>query len=197
MSARAHAPRDAVVYHDCIVGGNIEVEAKWEADEREHERLRIVLRQAGASHTDTVHETNALFDSADGALRESRNVLRLRRLDDGHSILAHKGQATYREGVKTREETELHVADHDAMIAILNSLGFTVSLEYEKTRESWQLEGVVVALDILAFGHFVEIEGPDDEIRRTADLLGLDMAKTKRRGYPSMMRAHQARQRAD
>jgi len=175
----------------------MEIEAKWGVDERAHERLRAVLREAGASHAGTVREINTIFDSADDALKLSGRVLRLRRLDDNHTILTFKGPATYREGIKLRQETELPLTDHDAMLGILNGLGFSATLEYQKTRESWELDGVVVALDTLAFGHFVEIEGPEDEIRRTADLLGLDMDKTERQGYPSMMRAHQTGQPAD
>jgi adenylate cyclase class IV len=49
-----------------------------------------------------------------------------------------------------------------------------------------------VELDTLDFGRFVEIEGTKEQIRRAATLLGLDMEKAVRRGYPSMMRAHQA-----
>ena len=180
-----------------MVDGNIETEAKWRADEGEHERLRTVLRRAGASHTATVREFNTLFDSVDDALRLSGQVLRLRRLDGGPSILTFKGPATYHDGMKVREETELHLSDHDAMIAILSSLGFSTSLQYQKTRESWDFDGVVVALDTLEFGRFVEIEGAEGEIQRTADLLGLDMDRAERQGYPSMMRAHQAGERAD
>jgi hypothetical protein len=40
----------------------------------------------------------------------------------------------------------------------------------------------------------VEIEGTQDQIRRTAKLLDLDLGKAERRGYPSMMRAHHAAQ---
>ena len=180
-----------------VVDANTEIEAKWRADEREHERLRTLLRRAGASHTGTVRETNTLFDSTDDALRLNGHVLRLRWLDQKHSILTFKGPATYREGMKTRQETELHLTDRDAMIGILNGLGFTVSLEYEKTRESWDFDGAVVALDTLEFGRFVEIEGAEDQIRRTAELLGLDLGKAERRGYPGMMRSHQAGERAD
>ena len=179
-----------------MVHGNIETEAKWRADEREHERLRAVLRRAGASHIGTVGEINTLFDSVDAALRLSGQVLRLRWLDHGHTILTLKGPATYHDGMKIREETELHLTDRDAMIGILNGLGFSASLEYEKTRESWNFDRAVVALDTLEFGRFVEIEGAEDQIRRTADLLSLDMGKAERQGYPSMMRAHQARERS-
>ena len=189
-------PRGAVIgYHGPMVHGNIETEAKWRADEREHERLRTVLRQAGASHIGTVCELNTLFDSADAALRLSGLVLRLRWLDHGHSILTFKGPATYRDGMKIREETELPLTDRDAMIGILNGLGFSVSLEYQKTRDSWNFDGAVVALDTLEFGRFVEIEGAEDQIRRTADLLSLDMGSAERQGYASMMRAHQAAER--
>ena len=191
------ARRAAVVYHGLMVDGNIEIEAKWRADEGEHERLRTVLGRAGASHISTVREFNALFDSIDDALRGSGRVLRLRWLDHGQSILTFKGPATYHEGMKTREETELHFTDRDAMIGILNGLGFSVSLEYEKTRESWNFDTVVVALDTLEFGRFIEIEGDEDQIRRAADRLGLDLAKAERRGYPGMMRSHQAGERAD
>ena len=184
-------------YHVPMVDGNVEIEAKWRADEREHGRLRTVLRRAGASHISTVRESNTLFDSADDAVRVSGQVLRLRWLDHGRSILTLKGPATYHDGIKIRAETELHLTDRDAMIGILNGLGFIASLGYEKTRESWDFDGAVVALDTLEFGWFVEIEGAEDQIRRTADLLGLDMGKAEHRGYPSMMRAHLAGERAD
>ena len=186
-----------VVYHGPMVDANIEIEAKWRADEGEHERLRTVLGRAGASHISTVREFNALFDSIDDALRGSGRVLRLRWLDHGQSILTFKGPATYHEGMKTREETELHFTDRDAMIGILNGLGFSVSLQYQKTRESWDFDGALVTLDTLEFGRFVEIEGAEGQIRRAADLLGLDMGKAERQGYPSMMRAHQATERGD
>lgn len=197
IGAELHARGAVVVYHGPMVDDNVEIEAKWQADEREHERLRTVLRRAGASHTGTVREINTLFDSVDDSIRLSGRVLRLRSLDHGRSILTLKGAATYREGIKTRDETELQLSDRDAMIGILNGLGFRFSVEYQKTRESWDLDGAVVALDTLEFGRFVEIEGAEDQIRRTAGLLGLDMANVEMRGYPSMMRAHQTGERAD
>ena len=169
LRSALHARGAVVVYHGPMVDTNIETEAKWRADEREHERLRAALRQAGATHIGTVREINSLFDSVDDALRLSGQVLRLRSLDDGDSILTFKGPATYHEGIKVREETELHLSDHDAMIGILRSLGFSTSLQYQKTRESWDFDGAVVALDTLEFGRFIEIEGAEGQIRHAAD----------------------------
>ena len=98
--------------------------------------------------------------------------------------------------MKVRSETELPVSEPDAMIGILRGLGFTESLEYRKTRETWELDGVEVTLDTLDFGRFVEIEGTKTQIRRAAQLLSLDMAKTETMGYPGMMRAHRTREQA-
>ena len=172
--------------------GNVETEAKWRSDERGHDELRARLHHAGATHTRTVRETNTLLDSPDNLLRQRGHVLRLREVDGVHNVLTLKGRAVYREGLKIRRETEVHVADRDAMIGILAGIGFGVSIEYRKTRESWELGGATVELDTLDFGRFVEIEGTQEQIRRTAKLLGLEMAEAERRGYPSMMRAHEA-----
>jgi adenylate cyclase class 2 len=177
-----------------MADGGIETEAKWRASVREHERLRRALRQLGGAHVITVEEINTLFDTVGSELRQSGQVLRLRWLDEEHTLLTFKGPATYREGMKIRSETELRVSDRAAMIGILKGLGFSESLEYRKTRESWDLDGVEVTLDTLEFGRFVEIEGTKTQIRRAAQLLSLDMERTETRGYPGMMRAHRTRE---
>ena len=99
-------------YHGPIVDGNMEIEAKWRADGSEHERVSEALRRAGASRIGAVREINTLFDSAGDPLRLSGRVLRLRRLDGGRSILTFKGPATYHDGIKIRDETELQLTDH-------------------------------------------------------------------------------------
>src|SRR3972149_2649925 len=65
LGSELHARGAVVGYHGPMVHGNIETEAKWRADEREHERLRAVLRRAGASHIGTVLEINTRFASVD------------------------------------------------------------------------------------------------------------------------------------
>jgi adenylate cyclase class 2 len=179
-----------------MADGGIETEAKWRASVREHERLRRALRQLGGVYVITVEEMNTLFDTAGGELKRRGHVLRLRRLDEKHTVLTFKGPATYGDGMKVRSETELPVSEPSAMIGILRGLGFTESLEYRKTRETWELGGVEITLDTLDFGRFVEIEGTRAQIRRAAQLLSLDMARTETMGYPGMMRAHRTREQA-
>jgi predicted adenylyl cyclase CyaB len=174
----------------------IEIEAKWRVGERGHARLRRELGRIGGTHHETVDETNTLFDTADGALKRKGQVLRLRSIAGGPTIVTFKGPATYRDGIKSREETETEVADGRVIGAILAGLGFEALLDYRKTRETWQLDGALVALDTLDFGRFVEIEGTETQVRRVAAQLGLDLASTVEKGYPALMRAHRSRELA-
>ncbi len=171
---------------------HVETEAKWRVDGDGHRRLRDRLRQIGASHLSTCEETNTLLDTADESLRRDGRVLRLRAIAGGETLLTFKGPATFRNGVKSRDEAELAIEDGAMMLRILSGLGFLPVLEYRKTRETWQLEGALVALDTLDFGRFVEVEGDDARVRRIAGQLGLKMEQALQKGYPALMRAHLA-----
>ena len=174
---------------------HIEIEAKWRVDGDGHAPLRDALRLLGATHESTCDETNTLFDTPGESLRRDGRVLRLRTIGS-QTLLTFKGPATYRDGVKSRDEAELEVAG-SAMLRILDGLGYRPSLEYRKTRETWQLDGALVALDTLDFGDFVEIEGADEQVRGIAGQLGLEMDRAVEKGYPSLMRAHLARTEPD
>jgi predicted adenylyl cyclase CyaB len=110
-------------------------------------------------------------------------------------LLTYKGPARIRGGVKRRTEVETTVADAATLRRILGELGLRPSLTYAKTRESWRIDGVVIAIDELAFGTYCEIEGPARELRRLARELGLDFAECEERAYPDLAREHTAKRR--
>ena len=187
------APRVVSVPYDArMAEHHIETEAKWRVDDDGHARLRDCLRELGATHVSTCEEANTLLDTLDESLRRDGRVLRLRAIAGGETLLTFKGPATYRDGVKSRDEAESAVGDAATMLRILGGLGFRPALEYRKTRETWRLDGALIALDSLDFGRFVEIEGTDAQVRSTAAQLGLEMTLAVEKGYPAMMRAHLA-----
>lgn len=179
-------------YDGGVTGQHVETEAKWRVDDDGHARLRDRLRQLDAVCVSTCEETNTLLDTLDESLRRGGRVLRLRAIAGGDALLTFKGPAMYRDGVKSREESELSIGDGATMLRILDSLGFRPGLEYRKARETWRLGGALVALDTLDFGSFVEIEGGDEQVRRIAGQLGLVMEQAVEKGYPALMRAHLA-----
>ena len=132
------------------------------------------LKSTGATpEQERVHEINLRFDTKEGSLSRSAQVLRLRK--DTESRLTYKGPGEMKDGVKARRELEFTVGDFDLARAFLEALGYQVILIYEKYRATYMLEGTSVSLDELPYGNFVEIEGPDSEtIHRVADALGVD-----------------------
>ncbi len=120
-----------------------------------------------------VREVNLRFDTPDGALARDHRVLRLRQ--DAGAVLTYKGAAAPGASVSVRQEIEFKVSDFEAARHFLEALGYQVAITYEKYRTTYQLGELMVTLDEMPFGSFVEIEGPDAEsIRKAAGELHLD-----------------------
>jgi adenylate cyclase class 2 len=123
-----------------------------------------------------LHELNLRFDTPDLQLRRNQKVLRLRRDDSAH--ITYKGPGHTQAGVRVRQEIEITLDDFDAARALLEALGYQVSVMYEKYRTAYHLEGALITLDEMPYGEFVEIEGPDPLcIRTVSQRLGLDWEK--------------------
>ena len=150
------------------------------------EAVRESLRARNARPiTDSHFESNDLYDQADGDLRKSGRVLRLRRTEDG-ATLTFKGPARFEDGAKTREERETAVSDPNEMERILGALGFERRFRYEKRREEWSLDDCVIALDETPIGAFAEIEGDPAAIRRALQHLALDPADSLPYSYAEL-----------
>jgi adenylate cyclase class 2 len=119
------------------------------------------------------YEYNLRFDTPGGDLTRKYQVLRLRK--DNANWLAYKGAGTLVDGVHCRKEIEFTVSDFADAKDFLESLGYCVSMIYEKFRTVYSMEQVLVTLDEMPFGNFIEIEGPDGaSIKDTSLNLGLE-----------------------
>ncbi|UCD99478.1 MAG: class IV adenylate cyclase [Chloroflexota bacterium] len=106
-----------------------------------------------------LHEINLRFDAPDGQLTREAKVLRLRQ--DTAPRLTYKGPGMTVDGVHARTEIEFTVSDFPSAQALLEALGYQVSLMYEKYRTTYSLEGLLITLDEMPYGNFTEIEGPE------------------------------------
>lgn len=136
--------------------------------------LEEKLRSLGAEPAQArVHETNLRFDTPQGDLSRTYQVLRLRQ--DTAARMTYKGPGEQQGGVRVRREIEFTVSDFEAARELLAALGYEVSLMYEKYRTTYMLDGVLVTLDQMPYGNFAEIEGPDPErIAAVNQRLGLN-----------------------
>ena len=147
----------------------VEREIKLRFDSAEDARERI-LSIGATPLRGRRRQEDSLLDTADDQLYHRRCVLRV-RCEGGKSILTFKGPVQPG-AMKVREEHETLAADGDAMLAILHELGMRVWFRYEKFREEFSAEDVIIAVDETPVGVFVEIEGGEERIHETAAALG-------------------------
>jgi len=138
---------------------------------------RRILRKSGFQvHKSRIFEDNIVFDTADLALRQAGELLRLR--ETGHdALVTYKGPATPAK-YKSREELEVAVSDARKTALIFERLGFAPVFRYQKYRTEYKRprEHGVVTLDETPIGCFLEIEGAPGWIERTARRLGFQEA---------------------
>jgi len=147
----------------------IEREIKLRFECADEARAKILAFGATPLHGRRLQE-DALLDTEDEMLRRERATLRVRS-EGSKSLLTFKGPVL--PGlIKIREEYETVVADGAALLTILESLGLHVWFRYEKYREEFSADDVVIAIDETPVGVFVEIEGGENAIHAAARALG-------------------------
>jgi adenylate cyclase class 2 len=115
-------------------------------------------------------QEDALLDNDEEDLRRRRCVLRV-RTENGKSRLTFKGPV--QPGLmKVREELETVVGDGALLLRVLEELGLHIWFRYEKYREEFAHEDVIIAIDETPVGVFVEIEGGEQGIASMAEALG-------------------------
>jgi adenylate cyclase class 2 len=135
------------------------------------EQARDAILRAGATPLRGRRlQEDSLLDTSNDALRSRRCVLRV-RVESGKSLLTFKGpvQPSW---MKVRDELETVVGDGSLVVRILEELGFYVWFRYQKYREEFSLDDVIIALDETPVGTFVEVEGGDHGIAEVAQALG-------------------------
>lgn len=162
---------------------SIEHEAKFILGDRRDMESR--LRELGHLRTQWHFESNTVYDR-DGELAASGRLLRLRRALTCTLTFKEPAPGLKKDGIKSRIEQEITVQDPHAMDAILRGLGYAPRLRYEKFRSVWELSQGHVFLDILPFGHFLEIEAHPESIGIIAQQIGLDPGRAMDKSYHSL-----------
>ena len=93
------------------------------------------------------------------------------RTESGRSFVTFKGPVQPG-AMKVREEMETAAGDGEVLLRIFERLGFRVWFRYEKYREEYAGDDLVVAIDETPVGTFVELEGGEEAIRAMTEALG-------------------------
>jgi adenylate cyclase class 2 len=156
----------------------IETEVKIRVNDREaFERKLPAL--GFACVTSRTLERNTLYDTPERALRNSRQILRVRQYGPKW-VVTHKSVPSdlADDGRhKQRVETETEVEDGPVMAHIFAALGYGPVFVYEKWRTEWAHPQGHCVLDETPLGVYAELEGPIEWIDETAARLGIDEAE--------------------
>jgi adenylate cyclase class 2 len=147
----------------------LEREIKLRFDSAAQARAAVLAAGATPLRSRRLQE-DSLLDTPDGLLRRRRSLLRV-RMECGKSLVTFKGPVQP-SAMKVREELETVAGDGSLLLSIFEALGFEVWFRYEKYREEFALDDVIVAIDETPVGVFVEIEGGERGIAATAEALG-------------------------
>ena len=156
-----------------ITLSNLEVEIKLKVSGIEE--IKSQLKRLGFSLIDPEYfESNIVFDTPDGELKQKGCLLRLRQKKNT-GILTFKKPVSHSKRTvdyKIREEIESRVSDFNNTNEILLALGFKVYFIYEKYREVYQKNSIILTIDRTPIGNFIEIEGREKDIDEVAGNLG-------------------------
>jgi adenylate cyclase, class 2 len=161
----------------------VEIEKKYRIDSERLQQIATRLEELGAIYIGETFEENFLHRG--GVLDGRDAVLRLRKAN-GKAILTYKEKVGSQADFKHQIEHETAVSDEQAAEHIIQRLGFTLAIVYEKHRKTWKYHDVEVVLDELPFGYYMEIEGPPEGITRAETSLGIKDLEVEPRGYPRL-----------
>lgn len=147
----------------------LEREVKLSFDSPESAREAAIAAGATPLHGRRLQE-DALLDTSDNRLQKRGCALRI-RMENGKSRITFKGPIR-ESSMKLRDELETVVGDGALLLRIFEDLGYHVWFRYEKYREEYAHEDVIVAIDETPVGIFVEIEGSEQGITVMARALG-------------------------
>ena len=165
----------------------LEREIKLRYDSAEDARAAVLSTGATPLHGRRLQE-DALLDTDDEQLRQRRCVLRV-RTEGGKSRLTFKGPVQP-STMKLREEFETLVGDGEVLVRVLRELGLHEWFRYEKYREEFCHEDVIVAIDETPVGVFIEIEGAETGITAMAQSLGKKPSDYILDSYRGLFLAH-------
>ncbi|GAA1787982.1 class IV adenylate cyclase [Planosporangium flavigriseum] len=169
--------------------GAVETESKHRV--RDTGAVRAVLDRLGFRADAASLQADEYYDTPAGLLRTADLVLRL-RLIDGQVTAGFKGPRTFlTDGSHSRLEVELPAAEAEEVREELARQGLVCVWRLQKRRREYRRAGlsIVVCLDELPrLGHFVELEGPSDDIAAVRRSLGAHIGPPERLNYRDLAR---------
>lgn len=173
----------------------IEVELKSVVDDVA--RRRALVEQAGGTLAFEGQLEDRRYDTITRTLSAQDHVLRVRIYRAGESTKAEldwKGPTRLENGYKLREEIGSEVSDANALVAMLERLGYEVTVAIERDIAQYTLFGATVRFERYPrLDDLVEVEGEPAQIERAIAALALPREGFTAERLPDFVRRYEAR----
>jgi adenylate cyclase, class 2 len=148
------------------------------------------LEALGSARFSARHfEDNHLLDFLNESLHLQHRLVRIRKVE-GRGILTYKGTPRPDGLFKTREELETGLENADLALRIFQQIGMQVYFRYQKYRQEFEMDGVLIAVDETPIGNYVELEGTKESIRSLAQKLGFKESQFVSLSYYALYAEH-------
>lgn len=174
----------------------IETELKAVVDDWDERRAAV--ERAGGILTLEGTLRDRRYDTRDGLLASQDQVLRVRVFHDrsgaAHGSLEWKGPAEERDGYKLREEVGTSVDDADALVTVVEKLGYVVVRAIDREIAQYALHGATVRFERYPrMDDLVEVEGEPSAIERAVSALGIPREAYTAEALPAFVRRYEQR----
>lgn len=152
----------------------IEVEIRTCVEDKKEIIERI--EQSGFKKEKSVNQHDIMLDTTDAQLFRNGNKIRI-RIEDDRAELTYKGNINAYKNISKREEINMSIKKEeiDNYIKFLSSIGYPICFQIKKEREIYKKGKTAITIDSWPIvGYIVEIEGEEDEIKRTANEIAPD-----------------------
>ena len=173
----------------------LEVELKSVVDDVP--RRRAAIESAGALLAWEGHLADSRWDTPEQSLAARDHVLRVRVYRNGDDVRAEldwKGPTRRDDGYKVREELDVHIGEPDVLAAMLERLGYVVTIVIDREIAQYDLGGTMIRFERYPrMDDLVEVEGAPPQIERAIAALGLPRGGFTAERLPDFVRRFEAR----
>ena len=150
-----------------------EVEIRTQVDEKDIDTVLENLKSNGFSCKKTVVQHDMVFDKPDASLFKNGCKIRY-RIEGDKRELTYKGTMLGSSEISKRTETNIPVGNvnEEVVKEFLSALGYPLLFQVKKERKVFAVKDVEISVDKWPIiGYLVEIEGPEEKIKKVAKLV--------------------------
>lgn len=155
---------------------NKEIEVKFEFKIPSNKIIEKIISDLKMKRIVKTFQRTHRLDTPTQKLRKQGIFMRTREESKGSDTMTIKIKDLKKKRNKyfEREEYEIEIPNAKEMAEMLKIVGFSRERILEKFRVIFQKKNLIISVDKLPFGNFIEIEGTSDKIEKAIKKLGLD-----------------------